>query len=168
MQDPPAEEHETSCSCSSSVSSETTRRGLRFAYLREEHWIGSPASLGHPPCTPTSESMTTLRPRNAVLHFPSMGNIDLRKFDADDLSQRNPQPSAHNEEAKHQAAGGGSGSAELKHFRYLHPAVTTPSQKQLSSQRSANLIAASSAPPAPAADPHRLSRTERGQRRLAA
>jgi hypothetical protein len=31
------------------------QRGPRFNHLREEHWIGSPASQGKAPCTPTSD-----------------------------------------------------------------------------------------------------------------
>ena len=35
--------------------------GLRFTHLREEHWIGSPASLGKTACTPTGEHLVQRR-----------------------------------------------------------------------------------------------------------
>ncbi len=107
MQDSPADEHDTILSRSSSESSEAKRRGYRFAHLREEHWIGSPAFLGHPPCTPTSESMTPTRIPNIPPHSPVMDSIDL---DAGALLSQNPL--VLNDAAAHQAVGGVDGIPE--------------------------------------------------------
>ena len=73
------------------------RDGPRFLHLCEQHWIGSPASQGKLPCTPTGEnsvprrlsegSMTADRKATLLENLIKLGAIDATQADLLSISE---------------------------------------------------------------------------------